>query len=277
MLELQNVGFKRGKRWILQELNERFRPGEFWGIIGPNGSGKSTMLRLLSGDLAPSTGKALLDNKSLQNQSPVELARKRAFLTQKSALQFPFTVEEVVQFGQFHSQTSSKASNPPEYALSPKTAMEKVQVDTLSSRLYPTLSGGEACRVDLARVLSQQTPILLLDEPTNHLDPKHQVMILSLCKFLASTGALLIAALHDLNFASQYCSHLLMLQDGKAVARGAPEEVLHPKQLAKVYNVQFDVRYDGKKRPFVMPLFHEEEWSLSRTETNRPPNYGEIQ
>jgi iron complex transport system ATP-binding protein len=205
------------------------------------------------------------------------LAQKRAFLNQKSILQFPFTVEEVVQFGQFHRQSKEKtsSSNAPTLTFNAQKAMEEVQVDKLSSRLYTTLSGGEACRVDLARVLTQQTPILLLDEPTNHLDPRYQVMILSLCKRLAKAGVLVIAALHDLNFASQYCSRLLMLQDGQIVTSGTPEDVLLPKRLEEVYNIHFEVLYHEKSRPFVMPLYHEEYTDSITMPTSSA--FGEIQ
>lgn len=260
MLNLQNIGFRRGDKWILKELTHSFEKGQFWGFIGPNGAGKSTLLRMLSGDLQPSQGSITLENKELSTYSAQALARKRSFLTQKSTLNFPFTVQEVVEFGQFSQLRSNEVPTSNAFSFSPHQAMSSTQVEHLAQRMYPTLSGGEACRVDVARVLTQETPILLLDEPTNHLDPRHQVTLLQLMAELTERGALVVAALHDLNLAAQYCSHLLLLQGGQTVAHGSPEHVLCPKRLEETYQIPFDIHQvttsdTHEKRPLVLPRY----------------------
>ena len=108
-----------------------------------------------------------------------------------------------------------------------RKSMKQVESDAFTERLYPTLSGGEASRVDLARILAQDPRLLLLDEPTNHLDPRHQVRILQLCRSIAESGKSVIAAIHDLNLAAMYADKVLMLREGNAVAIGTPETVFY--------------------------------------------------
>lgn len=258
MLKLKDVHFRWHKDapWLLNHLNQTFEPGQFYGLVGPNGSGKSTLLRLLSGAFAPTQGEVLLEGDPITTWSPQQLARKRAMLSQKSALQFPFTAKEVVTFGLYSQQLDATHDNTPAHAFSmtPDEAMQQTQVEALAQRTYNTLSGGEACRVDIARVLAQQTPILLLDEPTNHLDPRHQVAVLALCQTLANKGALVIAALHDLNLAARHCHHMLLLHRGEIAASGPPSDVLSPRRLTDVYQIEFEVIREYKGCPFVMPL-----------------------
>ena len=266
MLSLQNVGFFRAGRWFFRNLNAHFSSGCFLGLIGPNGAGKSTFLRLLSGELTPHEGEIFLDNQTLSSFSTQEIARKRAFLTQKPSSPFPFTVREVVSFGRFSleqslQKTKQKQSTaiPTTQALPPSNPrdldaiLHTVEMLPFAERLYPTLSGGEACRVDLARILAQETKLLLLDEPTNHLDPRYQLLVLSLCQQLAREGCLVIAALHDLNLAARYTDALLLLHDGQIISHGHPTDVLEPSRLEAVYQTPFEIHHIHGK-PLILPM-----------------------
>ena len=102
--------------------------------------------------------------------SPQALARTRAYLQQK-----------IVLLGRYpHLDGAKEMAEDWEIA---HKSMNQVEADAFAERLYPTLSGGEASKVDLARILAQQPRLFLLDEPTNHLDPRHQVQILDLCRY----------------------------------------------------------------------------------------------
>ena len=252
MVELERVGYRIGHKWLVRDIDLKIEVGQFWIFVGPNGAGKSTLLRLISGELAPTTGWIRFFGESIREYSPQELARKRAYLQQKREVNFPFRVSEIVLLGR-HPHLNGAKESPTDIAIA-QEAMKQVQAETFAERLYPTLSGGEASRVDLARILAQEPRLFLLDEPTNHLDPRYQVQILRLCSSIAQAGRTVIAAIHDLNLASMYADRVLMLRDGNPVAVGTPEFIFTPQQLEAVYDVPFEVMQLSSGQLVVVPL-----------------------
>ena len=251
MIELEQVGYQIGGNWLVRDINVTIDNGMLWGIVGPNGAGKSTLLRLISGELLPTTGEIRLFNKPIHNYEPKELARLRAYLQQKRDINFPFTSLEIVLFGR-HPYLNGTKETPSDFLIA-KEALRQVEADMFAERLYPTLSGGEASRVDIARILTQAPDLFLLDEPTNHLDPRHQVQVLNLCKTICDTGKTVITAIHDLNLASMYADQLLLLKEGISVACGPPKVVLTLNQLSETYGIPFEVLPHPDGHPCVMP------------------------
>ena len=251
MIELENVGYRIGKNWLVRDINLTIENGALWALIGPNGAGKSTLLRLISGELLPTTGEIRLFGKPIHSYEPKELARIRAYLQQKRDMNFPFTSLEIVLFGRHPHLNGTKETNR-DISIA-KGALQQVEADIFEERLYPTLSGGEASRVDIARILTQAPELYLLDEPTNHLDPRHQVQILNLCKTICARGKTVITAIHDLNLASMYADQLLLLKEGIAVACGPPDAVLTIDQLSETYDIPFEVLSHPDGYPWVMP------------------------
>ena len=239
MIELEDVGYRINSKWLVQDINLTIKDGLLWGFVGPNGAGKSTLLRLISGELTPTTGEIRFFGKPINSYEPKELARLRAYLQQKRDVNFPFTALEVVLFGRYPYLHGTEESSS-DIAIA-KKALWHVEADMFAGRLYPTLSGGEASRVDVARILAQSPGLLLLDEPTNHLDPKHQLQIFNLCRSICDEGKTVITAIHDLNLASMYADQLLMLRDGVSVACGSPKSVLTQKMLTETYGVSFNI------------------------------------
>ena len=252
MVELERVGYRIGQKWLVRNIDLKIEAGQFWIFVGPNGAGKSTLLRLISGELAPTTGRIRVFDKPIDKYVPQELARKRAYLQQKRDVNFPFRASEIVMLGR-HPHLNGATESPTDLAIAWE-AMKQVQADMFAERLYPTLSGGEASRVDLARILAQEPRLFLLDEPTNHLDPRYQVQILRLCSSIAQTGRTVIAAIHDLNLASMYAEQVLMLREGNPVAVGTPTLIFTPQQLEAVYDVPFEVMQLSSGRLVVVPL-----------------------
>ncbi|MYF98167.1 ATP-binding cassette domain-containing protein, partial [Candidatus Poribacteria bacterium] len=235
MIELEQVGYQINGKWLVQDINLTIKNGLLWGFVGPNGAGKSTLLRLISGELIPTTGEIRFFGKPINCYEPKELARLRAYLQQKRDVNFPFTALEVVLFGRYPYLNGTKeTASDVEIA---NKALCHVEAEMFSERFYTTLSGGEASRVDVARILAQAPGLLLLDEPTNHLDPRHQVQILNLCKRICDKGKTVITAIHDLNLASMYADQLLMLKNGAPIAYGSPKTVLTQKLLTETYNI----------------------------------------
>jgi iron complex transport system ATP-binding protein len=183
MLEARALGHARQGRWLVEGVDLKLPAGALVALLGPNGAGKSTLLRLLSGEWAPSRGEVWLGGKPLRAYTPRELALVRAFLPQHRGVAFPYTAQEVVALGRLPYGKGPREEERVAWALAQTGALH------LAHRPYPSLSGGERARVDLARILAQETPILLLDEPTNHLDPKQQMEVMALCRRLARKAA----------------------------------------------------------------------------------------
>ncbi len=252
MVELERVGYRIGQKWLVRDIDLTIEAGQFWIFIGPNGAGKSTLLRLISGELSPTTGRIRFFGESIGEYAPQELARKRAYLQQKRDVNFPFRALEIVLLGRYPHLNGAKETSA-DLAIA-RQAMKQMEAEMFSERLYPTLSGGEASRIDLARILAQEPGLFLLDEPTNHLDPRHQVQMLRLCRSIAQSGKTVIAAIHDLNLASMYAEQVLMLRDGNRVAVGTPTLIFTPQQLEAVYDLPFEVMQHSSGRLVVVPL-----------------------
>ncbi|MFR6578284.1 MAG: ATP-binding cassette domain-containing protein [Klebsiella pneumoniae] len=120
-------------------------------------------------------------------------------------------------------------------------AMSQTRTRNLADRRLTQLSGGQRQRAFLAMVLAQDTPLILLDEPTTYLDINHQVELMRLMVELKRQGKTVVTVLHDLNQASRYCDHLVVLASGRVMAQGAPEAVMKPELLKTVFSVEAEI------------------------------------
>ena len=166
MLKVQNLGYRVGERWLLRGVDLAVGEGEFLAVLGPNGSGKTTLLRLLAGELRPTEGEVFLLGEPLAVYGPQALARQRAVLSQVREMAFPYTAYEVAFLGRLPHLVGRERPLDHRKTLE---ALERVRALSLKERLFPSLSGGEAMRVEVARLLNQEAR-LLLDEPTASLD-----------------------------------------------------------------------------------------------------------
>ncbi|HEY8491423.1 MAG TPA: heme ABC transporter ATP-binding protein [Dehalococcoidia bacterium] len=244
-----------GGREVLRGLDLSLSPGEVLGVVGPNGSGKSTLVRVLSGVLRPRAGTVLLMGRDLRAFSARELARTVAVVPQAASLPEGFTALQIVLMGRT-PYLGLLASEGPEDLAAARRAMEQTDVLRLADRPVQRLSGGERQRVVAARALAQEAPVLLLDEPTAHLDVGHQTALFDLVHRLARERRLaVLAVVHDLTLAGQYCDRLLLLKDGRALAGGPPEQVLTPERVTEAYGVAVSVvQHPVTGRPVVLPV-----------------------
>ncbi|ARQ71055.1 ABC transporter ATP-binding protein [Streptomyces marincola] len=240
-LRAERVSRSAGGRLILDGVDLALRPGRTTGVLGPNGSGKSTLLRLLAGILSPAHGVVTLDGRPIGELPRRAVARRVAVVEQQADTQVELTVTDVVRLGRVpHRRPWAPASAADERAV--RTALAQAGLTGHAERAWHTLSGGERQRVQIARALAQEPRELLLDEPTNHLDIQHQLDLLALVAALPLTT---VVALHDLNLAAMYCDDLLVLRQGRVVARGTPGDVLTEDLIAHVYRVRADVTASG--------------------------------
>ncbi|PJJ59618.1 heme ABC transporter ATP-binding protein [Hymenobacter chitinivorans] len=230
MLKADNVSFRVQDKVLLSEASVECRPGEFTVLMGPNGAGKTTLLRLLAGLYQPSAGRVLYHDKPLSTFSAAELAKSRAVLSQEIQLAFPLSVADVVLMGRYpHFQRSPSAQDQDIARLT----LAQLGMSDFADRDYSTLSGGEAQKVQMARVLAQiweapahGTRVLLLDEPVSSLDLRYQHQLLQIARDFSRQQTIVVAVLHDINLALAYADKLVFIRQGR-VHRTLP----HPGEL----------------------------------------------
>jgi len=237
IIRLENITFGYGAAPVLLDIDLSIGSGEMIGIIGPNGVGKSTLLKILAALFSAQKGTYHLFGKPLQQWKRKELARRIGYVPQGIDLSFAFTVKEVVAMGRFPYLRGIPASDPlGEEAV--ERALRQMDLQEFARRLFPSLSGGEKKRVLIASVLAQDTDVFLLDEPTSALDLKHQIAILKLLKQLSQTqDKTVVLVTHEVNLAAQFCDRLVLLNKGKIVKDGKPDEVLQFNLIREVYGV----------------------------------------
>jgi iron complex transport system ATP-binding protein len=234
-LEMQNVALGYNRYPILADLNLKVSPGELVGLIGPNGCGKSTLIRAFSHTINTLSGAVLVNRRPIAGIARRELARLVGVVPQIPLLPSTFTALEIVLMGRNPHLGLFQSEGPRDWELA-RRAMEQTATAELAGRYVNELSGGEIQCILIARALVQETSAILLDEPTANLDIGRQIEILGLMRKLCREKNLAVmAALHDLNLAAQYCHRLVLLHDGRIHAEGKPAEVITDANIKQVY------------------------------------------
>lgn len=244
LVEHVDVGYEKTK--IVRDVSLSFKEGEITTIIGPNGCGKSTLLKAMTRIIPYSSGSIYLDGAAIANYKTKELAKRLAILPQIAENPAGLTVGELVSYGRFpHQSGFSKLTNE-DYEII-DWALEVTNTLDYKYREVDTLSGGQRQRVWIAMALAQKTDIIFLDEPTTYLDMAHQLEVLQLLKKLnEEQGRTVIMVLHDLNHAARFSHNLIALRNGELVKQGSVEEMMQPKILAKVFNIDATIVRDPK-------------------------------
>ena len=243
MVEVAGVSYAAGGTRILNDVSARFRDGGFNVILGPNGAGKSTLLKVATGILRPAHGSIRYDNESIDTIPVDVLARRRAVLSQHTELVFPLPSRDVVLMGRYphYGQTPSR-----EDLDIVDHALELVGMRDRALQPYPTLSGGERQKIQLARVLAQiwkrsdepGRTYLFLDEPTASLDIHYQIHLLDVARGLLQQECTVIAILHDINVAIHYGDTFFVMNDGRMAAVAEDSAELTVDLLEAVFRVR---------------------------------------
>lgn len=218
---------------VCDNLTLKVNTGESWAILGMNGSGKTTLLHTLAGLLPVQSGNILIDNSDLNALPRRDIARQLGLLMQHQEDHFPGTVLETVLIGRHPHINSWQWETDNDIQIA-QDALAAVGLTRFDERSILTLSGGERQRVALATLLTQQTKIRLLDEPVNHLDIHHQHEVMKLLTTDIAKYAN-VFVLHDVNLATRYCSHALLIYGDGNVKQGACSEVLNEDNLTGLY------------------------------------------
>ncbi len=241
-LQTQNLSGGYGNSLIVKTVNLALEQGEWLSILGANGSGKSTLLRLMSRILLPQQGVVLLDGKAIHHQPIQAVARQLAILPQQQTIPPGLTVYQLVSLGRAPYQSWWEWELDTSGQEQVEAAMLETGVIAFRDRQVAELSGGERQRVFLALALAQNPKLLLLDEPTTYLDIHYQLQLLDLLKSLNQNQNLaIITVLHDINLAARYSDRLALLQQGKLLGVGTPQEILTPVNLMNAFEVEVTI------------------------------------
>lgn len=237
-IKAHNLTWRIGQTTIVDGVSLTAEPGKMLGLLGPNGSGKSSLLRLLAGLRKAHSGSVTLDGKDLREIKRGAIARRVALVEQHANTESNVKVRDVVKLGRIphHPPLGSWTKGDDTVV---DGALARVGMSDRQEQYWQSLSGGERQRVHIARALAQAPTELLLDEPTNHLDVQHQIELLRLISEISLTS---VIAIHDLNHAAMFCDHLVVLEKGRVVAYGTPEQVLTEHLLSEVFRVRASVQ-----------------------------------
>lgn len=245
MLAANNITFRVGNKALLSDVSVTFAPGRLHLIVGPNGAGKSTLIKVLARLLRPLSGTVEYEGVDVAQAGEAELAKRRAVLSQAVDVAFPLTVRDLVMMGRYPHFGGRPGASDEQIV---EEVMDHFDVTEFSGRDYQTLSGGERQRVNFARVLAQMwrdgsarssCRYLFLDEPLTFLDIRHQIDFLKKIKTFASAADVVtVGVVHDLNLAASFADHIVLLNESRVVANGAPGEVLTSQRIEDVFGVR---------------------------------------
>ena len=238
MIKVRNISVKYDGVLVLDEVSFELNDGNIIALLGANGAGKTTLIRAVNGTIPVTSGEIVVDEKSLARMSRKEIAGKTAVVAQENETRFPITVLEFVLAGRFVHGGAFGWESDADIAAAAK-AVEDCDLGEYETRLMNQLSGGERQRVVLARALATGAKVLLLDEPTANLDLAHQAMMFRLVRERCDAhGASAIVITHDLNLASEFADEIILLKQGRIVAKGKPEDVLNAENVQEIFGVK---------------------------------------
>ncbi|MFE4452843.1 ABC transporter ATP-binding protein [Streptomyces sp. NPDC056796] len=246
------VGY--GGRTVIDGLDVSVPPGLITTIIGPNGCGKSTLLRTLTRLLRPTAGAVVLDGEDIVKLRTRDVAKKLGLLPQAPVAPEGLTVADLVARGRHPHQSWLRQWSSDDASVVER-ALAMTGVSDLAGRPVDSLSGGQRQRVWISMTLAQGTDLLLLDEPTTYLDLAHAIDVLDLVDDLHESGRTVVMVLHDLNLATRYSDHLVVMRAGSILAQGHPRDVITADLLYEAFGLRARVIDDPVgDRPLIVPI-----------------------
>jgi gliding motility-associated transport system ATP-binding protein len=218
VIEVQHLTKRYGRVTAVHDISFRVERGEILGFLGPNGAGKTTTMRILTGYMPPTEGKAIVAGFDVFDQ-PIEAKRRTGYLPETPPLYPDMSVIEYLQF-------VAKIKRVPsgERRQRVQAVMERTRVDDMANRLCGKLSKGYRQRVGLAQALIHNPDVLILDEPTAGLDPKQIIETRELIKELAGDHTIILST-HILPEVAQTCQRVVIINNGHVVAIDTPDNL----------------------------------------------------
>jgi iron complex transport system ATP-binding protein len=255
MFRAENVSANYGQKQALKNINAEIKKGSFTGIIGKNGAGKSSLLKVLCGLLKTKSGSVYIDGKNINEIHKRDFAKIVSFMPQNVETDFPFTVRQMTMFGRYPHMNIFKTPQEKDFK-AVNDALDFLDIKDIADRKINELSGGERQKVLIAQTIAQETDILIFDEPTAYLDMGAQHLILNFLKKINEKNfKTLIVTFHDLNAAGEFCSDIILMDDGCIIKTGDPFMVLKREIIEKTYGVKVCIsKNPSSNKPYIIPI-----------------------
>ena len=218
MIQITNLVKKYGNKTALQGIDLTVKEGEIMGLLGPNGAGKSTTMNIMTGYLSATSGEVKINGHDILTE-PIETKKSIGYLPEIPPLYMDMKVKEYLNF-----VAQLKKLKKAERKKQVEQVMELVEVKEYENRLIKYLSKGYKQRVGLAQALLGEPKLLILDEPTVGLDPNQIIRMRKLIKDLAKDHTIILSS-HILSEISAICDSVVIIDQGKVIARGTAEEL----------------------------------------------------
>lgn len=245
MIRTEALSKKYGETYVVKGVSLSIPRQKITSIIGPNGAGKSTFLGMVSRTLMASGGSVFIDDQPIRAWDNGELAKRLAIMKQSESVAIRITVEDFVSFGRYPYSKGRLTALDHEKI---HEALRYMDLEDYKGRFLDELSGGQKQRAYIAAILAQDTDYILLDEPLNNLDMKYASEMLKILRRLVDEKhKTIVIVIHDINFASCYSDHLILLKEGALAAEGQVSEIMKAEVLEPIYEMPFKVyEMDGK-------------------------------
>lgn len=245
VIHFADVSVRRGRTWLLKNINWVVREGERWVIIGPNGAGKSTLLRLAGALMHPTTGIAVVLDEYLGLTNVFELRPRIGLVGAGFADSIPSqeTVENLVVTASWAVAGRGQEEYDEDDLVRARLILGSVGMAALAHRTYGTLSEGERKRAQIARSLMTDPELILLDEPAAGLDLGGREQLLATMTAMAADaqGPSMVLVTHHVEEIPPGTTHALILSGGGVVAQGRIEDVLTDEILSTVYGLPLHI------------------------------------
>ena len=238
MIEVQHLTKRYGPVTAVDDISFRVERGEILGFLGPNGAGKTTTMRVLTGYMPATEGKAIVAGQDVF-ANPVEAKRRTGYLPEVPPLYPDMTVREYLSFV---ANIKIRGASRADRAMRVDHVMKRAQVDDMADRHCGKLSKGYRQRVGLAQALIHEPEVLILDEPTAGLDPKQILDTRELIRGLAGEHTVILST-HILPEVAQTCQRVVIINRGRVVAEDTPDNLT--RQLRGAATIYVQVEADG--------------------------------
>lgn len=228
-IECKNLSksYDRKKTFVIRDLSLTISKGEIFGLLGPNGAGKTTLISMMCGLLPPTSGEILINDLNYKSHQK-EILKKIGVVPQEYALYPTLTAfENLEYFGSLYNLHGKDLKNRIEAGL------KEVNLLDYRNRPVKDFSGGMKRRINLLTGILHKPEILFLDEPTVGVDIQSKEVIISILEELNKTGTTIIYTSHHLSEAQNFCTRISIIDKGKILKEGAPEELIDSVKAAQ--------------------------------------------